>query len=143
MKTISTKINIAASKERIWEVLTDFSRYPEWNPFIRKVEGKAEMGAALKISIQQNKSKTLVFKPKITLFDPPNCLEWIGRLPLKVFQGKHCFYLKEIGGNQVELHHFEEFRGLMHQVIVKRIKKSTQAGFEAMNQAIKKRAEAL
>ncbi|MER3407514.1 MAG: SRPBCC domain-containing protein, partial [Nitrososphaera sp.] len=40
-KEVRTEIEIAAGPQRVWQVITDFARYPEWNPFIRRVEGEA------------------------------------------------------------------------------------------------------
>jgi uncharacterized protein YndB with AHSA1/START domain len=43
-KSIKTEIVINASKEKVWHVLTDFKRYPQWNPFITSVEGELVKG---------------------------------------------------------------------------------------------------
>jgi uncharacterized protein YndB with AHSA1/START domain len=39
MREIRTEIDIRASTDRVWEVLTDLERYPEWNPFITRAGG--------------------------------------------------------------------------------------------------------
>ena len=44
MYQIETEIEIAASPERIWSILMDFSAYPEWNPFIRSLSGDVTPG---------------------------------------------------------------------------------------------------
>src|SRR4029450_13975460 len=51
MRTISATIDIDAPPERVWEVLVDFSAYPEWNPFMREVRGRAEAGARLGVRL--------------------------------------------------------------------------------------------
>jgi hypothetical protein len=33
------QVEIAASTSRIWQVLLDFPRYREWNPFITEIRG--------------------------------------------------------------------------------------------------------
>ena len=35
MKEIHTHIEIAAPAERVWKILTNFSAYQDWNPYIR------------------------------------------------------------------------------------------------------------
>ena len=37
MKELRSQIEIEAPADRVWQVLTDFATYPEWNPFIRRV----------------------------------------------------------------------------------------------------------
>jgi hypothetical protein len=48
MKEINTEIEINASAEKVWQLLTDFAAYPQWNPFIRSVNGKPEEGDKVK-----------------------------------------------------------------------------------------------
>src|SRR4051794_25262595 len=40
------EIEIQAPPERIWEILTDFGAYPQWNPFMPRLDGEARGGAA-------------------------------------------------------------------------------------------------
>ena len=44
MKELHSEIEIAASAQRVWDILTDFSSYPQWNPFIRRISGEAKIG---------------------------------------------------------------------------------------------------
>ena len=39
MPSISATIDIVAPPDAVWEVLTDYARYPEWNPFIVEMSG--------------------------------------------------------------------------------------------------------
>ena len=34
---LNSEIEINASPETVWKLLTDTSRFPEWNPFIRRL----------------------------------------------------------------------------------------------------------
>jgi hypothetical protein len=46
-----SQIEIRASPERIWEILSDFLNYPDWNPFIRNIQGKAVVGERITVDI--------------------------------------------------------------------------------------------
>jgi uncharacterized protein YndB with AHSA1/START domain len=48
LKELRTEIEIAASPQRVWKILTEFERYEEWNPFIRKAAGRAKEGRKAK-----------------------------------------------------------------------------------------------
>jgi len=37
--SVSTEIDIAAPPSAVWKVLTDYDRYPDWNPFLIKLCG--------------------------------------------------------------------------------------------------------
>ncbi len=50
MKEIKTEIDIHSSSEKVWRILTDFSKYPEWNPFIDRISGELKEGSKLSSS---------------------------------------------------------------------------------------------
>ncbi len=52
MEEIKTEVVINAKPEEIWNVLTDFEKYPEWNPFIKSISGAHEEGEQLAIKVQ-------------------------------------------------------------------------------------------
>ena len=43
MQVVTSSIEIAASPERVWQVLTDFASYPKWNPFILSLSGRLKV----------------------------------------------------------------------------------------------------
>ena len=47
VREIRAETVIAAPPEAVWRVLTDFAAYPDWNPFIRSIEGKPWVGTRL------------------------------------------------------------------------------------------------
>ena len=47
MKQFSAKTNIKASKEIIWAILTDAPNYPQWDPWVVRIEGTIAAGAWL------------------------------------------------------------------------------------------------
>jgi uncharacterized protein YndB with AHSA1/START domain len=52
MKELRREIEIEASAERVWRLLTDFARFPKWNPFIRRASGNLKPGQRLEVNIQ-------------------------------------------------------------------------------------------
>jgi len=45
MKTVSATTWIDAQPLKVWAILTDLSRYQEWNPFFVAAAGKSPSGA--------------------------------------------------------------------------------------------------
>jgi hypothetical protein len=49
----------------VWEVLSDFDAYPEWNPFIRRISGSPHEGEKLEVRIEPPGSRGMKFKPTV------------------------------------------------------------------------------
>ena len=143
MKEIKTEIIINASSKDVWNVLTNFSQYPEWNPFIRSLEGQAVEDTKLVATLKLKDRKPMVFKPVVTASEENKKFEWLGKTPLNVVNGRHYFVVEEISNGQVKFVHGEQFTGILAKPFHKRLAEPTQKGFIEMNKALKERAEQL
>lgn len=142
MKEILTELEIAASAERVWAVLTDFARWGEWNPFIPSMEGEARVGARVKFLAKPPGGMSATFRARIVTAEPGRELLWHGSLPVPgLFEGDHRFVLEALGPERVRLVHGEQLRGLLLPLMWGSIGEKTRRGFEAMNAALKARAE--
>ncbi len=142
MREIRTSVDINATPEAVWSVLTDFDAYPEWNPFIRSISGTLAQGEQLDVNLGASGKKPMSFTPVVTAVTPGEGFAWLGHLGMKgIFDGRHQFQLSE-SGTGTRLDHFEEFSGVLSAVVLAAIGSSTSRGFEEMNQALKDRVEA-
>jgi uncharacterized protein YndB with AHSA1/START domain len=71
---LRTEIDIAAPPARVWEVLTDFARYHEWNPFITSISGELVVGEELAITVSPPESSEMAFRPKLVACEEPQKL---------------------------------------------------------------------
>ena len=144
MKEIHTKteIEINAPVERVWGILTDFARFPEWNPFIRQARGELKTGARLEMRAQLLGSKGTTFQPTVMAVEPNRELRWLGRFLLPgMIAGDHRFLLQTLGPERTRFIHEETFRGLLVPLLANWLGRKTRQGFEGMNRALKTRAE--
>ena len=82
------------------------------------------------------------FEPTVTAVDSGRSFEWLGRLLLPgVFDGRHRFELLP-ERNGTRFLQTERFTGVLVPLLKKSLDTRTRAGFEAMNAALKARAEA-
>jgi hypothetical protein len=141
MKTLQTEIIINASAEKVWGIMADFEKFPQWNPFIVKLEGRPEVNTRLRAELK-NGNRVSVFKPKVLVAEKNKAFEWLGSLPIPgIFNGHHYFRIESLNAGQVKFIHGEEFTGLLAGVILNKIGEQTRAGFIAMNKALKEWAE--
>ena len=140
MRRIAVTTEIAAPVEAVWVQLTATSEFPTWNPFITSLEGTLKKGEKLNVRIAPPNGKAMTFRPAVTAADEGRKLEWFGRLLMPgVFDGRHTFTL-EPTATGTRLTQEETFTGILVPLTGSTLAK-TKAGFQAMNEALKVRAE--
>ncbi|MER5885299.1 SRPBCC domain-containing protein [Streptomyces sp. NPDC001941] len=141
MQTISTTVDIDATPQTVWEVLSDLSGYQDWNPFIREAQGTVAPGERLRLKLFPAAGRPIAMSPKVLVADAGRELRWIGHLLIPgVFDGEHHFRLAPgpSGGTRVE--HGERFSGILVPFTGKIIA-NTEHDFARLNAALKERAE--
>ncbi len=143
MPEIQYPIDISAPIARVWEILSDFPAYPSWNPFIRSISGAQTVGSRLHVTIQPQGGKAMALSPTLLNFSPSKEFRWKGQLLIPgVFDGEHYFKLSEPSNGIVRLTHGEIFSGFLVPLVFRgALRNGTELGFQAMNQALKQRAE--
>jgi hypothetical protein len=138
-KTIYTETEINASAAKIWAVLTDFEAFPKWNPFIKYLKGEVKIGNTIEVRIEPPRGTGMTFKPKILEYQKNNKLRWLGKTFIPgLFDGEHCFELKENPTGTTTFIQKENFSGIFVGLFDT---SKTKAGFEAMNMKIKELTE--
>ena len=141
MQTIEVTTDIDAPRSAVWETLTDFETYPEWNPFVTSATGQFREGERVRVRIDPPAGRAMTFRPTVTVWEPEADLEWLGRLVVPgLFDGRHTFRLEELDGDRTRLVQRESFSGLLVGLLLN--EEDIRAGFTAMNEAVRERAEA-
>ena len=142
MRELHTEIEIHATAERVWELLTDLPGYPQWNPFIRRASGRIEVGTRLEVYLQPPGGRGMAFRPTILKVEPSRELRWLGNLIIPgLFDGEHIFLIEKVGEERVRFIQREVFTGLLVPLLWRGIETGTRRGFEEMNNALKAGAE--
>jgi len=142
IRRISHTIDIDATPDSVWRTLADTDAYPEWNPFVRRIDGPLKKSARLAVEIEPPGGRRMKFKPTVLAARPGRELRWLGRLLLRgLFDGEHSLEIEPLGANRSRLTQAERFSGVLVRPLGGALGK-TQHGFEAMNVALKARAEA-
>ena len=140
-KQLRTQIEIDATPERVWHVLTDFDAYSQWNPFMTRASGTPVRGERLMIRMQPEGGRAVTFRPTVREAVPQRRLRWLGRLLVPgIFDGEHSFTIEPLDGG-VRLVQQEDFRGVLVPLFARSLDRRTLPAFERMNEALKQRAE--
>jgi hypothetical protein len=141
-KELRSEVVIDAPSERVWNILTDFATFPEWNPFIRVASGRIVIGERLTITLQPSGGRRTTFRPTVLRSEPNKELRWLGRLGIPgLFDGQHIFELQSSGNSSTHFVQREQFSGIILPFLVGTLRNQTAHGFNEMNEALRKRAE--
>lgn len=143
-KQIRTELVIQATPSKVWSILTDFESYASWNPFIKSISGKPHQGEKIVAHIVPPGQSGMTFQPRLLTVKTNQELRWLGHLFIPgLFDGEHIFELYENTDGTTTFVQRELFTGILVPLFKNMLDKNTYAGFTAMNQALKQRAEGI
>jgi hypothetical protein len=141
MEQLHSEILVQAIPAQVWEILTDFDRYAEWNPFVVQATGIPEQGQRLSVTMSPPGGRSITLKPRVTEATAASVLEWWGHLGVRgILDGRHRFELHEVEQG-TRLLQMETFTGVLVPLLARTLNTGTLAGFNLMNAALKARAE--
>jgi hypothetical protein len=139
VRIVTTTVELDAPPEEIWRVLTDTGAYSRWNPFITELSGNLQVGNRIDVRIAPPGGRAMSFHPTVTDLEPGRKLAWLGHLLIPgLFDGAHSFTLEPLPDSRTRLVQSETFRGVLVR-FSGRLLQNTEAGFTAMNEALRRR----
>ena len=140
---IRTELEIAAPASHVWRILTDFPSYGEWNPFITEIAGELAAERVLRVLLSLPEGRDFTLRPKLLCCEENRELRWRGHLLFPgLFDGEHFFRLEAVSETRTRFVQGENFSGVLVRFSGRTITRAAR-GFVYMNQALKRRAEAL
>jgi hypothetical protein len=107
------KVNIRASAEVLWNLLTDAQGFPRWNSTVTGIDGQIREGGRIRVSVPGT-SRT--FAPKVSGVVPHQRMIWTGGFA-PMFQGVRTFELRPCSDGSTDFDMQERFSGLMFPLI--------------------------
>jgi len=139
MKEYQTEIIMNASIDQVWDVLTDFPAYPQWNPLIGWLKGNFITKGQIEIFVKPlNRSFQATLK-KVQKYEE---FTWVGvQIAPWIISGEHYYRLEKKDETSTRLIHGECFRGLGSLFISKAMLETMENSFRQHNQLLKERVE--
>ena len=143
MFEVAVSTTIDAPAETVWAILTDLSRFAEWNPFVCEAQGVLRVGATVRVRVQPSiRGVHLAFRPDVLACVEPHEIRWRGRFLAEwLGRGDHLFAIEPAGPGRVRFVQREAFSGILPRLARGLLERETRRGFELMNRALKERAE--
>jgi hypothetical protein len=149
MREISTHVDIDADASLVWHILTDFAKYQRWNPLLRNVQGAARRGDTIVITEKRThngklarSSRSAMVRRTVKHVREPHELFWRGGWAAdSIYATERRFRIEALSAGGVRFHQSERFGGLAVPFLWLSLRRECIPAFQAMNQALKARAE--
>jgi hypothetical protein len=103
------EVNIRATPEIIWKLLTDAKGYPDWNSTITGIDGQIRDGERLRLHVP---GTDRTFTPRVSDVIPNERMTWTGGFA-PIFKGVRTFMLTPRNDGTTGFAMEERFAGLM------------------------------
>ncbi|KAI9811144.1 MAG: hypothetical protein M1827_005595 [Pycnora praestabilis] len=142
MYETSQVLSIAAPPSLVWEVLTDLSSYPLWNPFIPACSSTLQPGSSIKMSV-----KLFSFAQpqveKMREYDEGRHFAY-SMIPVPFCLSSYRSHdVESLGGEMTRYTSVFRLKGWMSRVVEYVVGRRLKNGFGGMSEAVKRRAEEL
>jgi len=142
MRQVQTYIDIQAPASLVWAILADFGTYRRWNPLIRGVLGRPTRGAEIEVRLRSTQGDDVSVRSTIVRAHEPRELRWLDHWTLPgLFSSERRFRIEALPEGGVRFHHGEQVQGIMVPLMAGRRRLRGKSGLDAMNTALKQRAE--
>jgi hypothetical protein len=129
------EIQVSALPEVVWEVLTDFGRWPEWNPEVKSMSFEGPLAPG---SMFRWKAGPGTIVSTLEELDPPRYVRWRGRT--MSIAAMHEWRLEQRdGGTHVET--VESFSGFIARLLRRSLQKQLDGALEEGLEHLKREAE--
>ncbi|MFI6041357.1 SRPBCC family protein [Nocardia sp. NPDC051321] len=140
---IDATVDIDAPADLVWQVLTDFPRYGEWNPFVSECSSSLVPGEPIDMLVHLG-ARPRRQREFIRSHTPGHELSYAMKpVPLNTLHSLRSHTLTPLDSNRTRYESHFELAGWLHPVVVALLGKHLQRGFAAMTAGVKERAEYL
>ena len=145
MFVVQAETEIAAPTAVVWAVLTDLEAYDAWSTMLHYRGGALAEGGTIQLRLSLPNGPSYTFAPRVIALEPERCFAWRATTGLRgIFDGEHSFELNSLAKGKTLLRNRERYSGLLAPLFQRLpMMRDAPAGFAAMNEQIRARAEAL
>ena len=139
---IEHRIGVAASAEKVWDVIADLERWPEWNDLHVEVTGKIAIGGSLSLTEVLPGEPPRAAMVSVPDWTPEQQLVWRHKRGFLSHSVRY-FEIDPLNNEGCILANGEIFDGMIGEDWAIKRRGKFQRAFQAINEKIKARAEAV
>lgn len=142
-KIIESKIIINAPIQKVWDVLADFEKYPQWNPFTPKIEIQPDQlgsDVILHVRLNPKSPKLTIQKEQLLAWDQGQQMSW-GITKTWYIQTVRIQKLTALDSQTTEYYTSDAFEGPLTWLVLLLFQQKIQIGFDKVAAGLKRQVE--
>jgi hypothetical protein len=136
------RLGVRASAETIWTILADIDGWASWNPLYTRASGVIRMGSTLELELSLPGQAAREIRPVVIDWVPNEQVHWRLSMLGGLVKSTRYLEIEELAPGSCIFSNGELFGGLLGPSVARRLGGPIRAGFRAMGEALKARAEA-
>jgi hypothetical protein len=139
---IEHRIGIQTPAAVIWPIISEIHGWHEWNPLYTKAEGILGFESVLTLELSLPGEKPRTIRPVVVDWTPNEQILWRLNSFAGLLRSVRYIEVETLTETGCIFSNGEIFEGPLQGMIPKRLRRSIKAGFTAMGEAVRDRAEA-
>jgi hypothetical protein len=136
------RLGIKAPADVIWEIISDISTWPAWNPLYPEAQGVVGYGERLTLTLALPGAKPRIIRPAILDWAPDEAIHWRLSMVGGLVATTRYLEIEKMSDTGCIFSNGEIFSGLLGPAVGRQMRRPIRAGFAALGEAVRDQAEA-
>ncbi|MHB8528413.1 MAG: SRPBCC family protein [Caulobacteraceae bacterium] len=141
MIKIEHRLGVQAPAEAIWAAVSDIAGWGAWNPLYPRAQGVLAMGERLTLDVALPGQQPRTIRPVVVDWVPNEQIHWSLTMASGLVRTTRYIEIEALTETGCIFSNGEIFGGLLGPLVARRMRGAVRAGFQAMGEAVKARAE--
>ena len=142
-RAVEHRIGVQAPAELVWEIVSDFSTWSDWNPIHPQAEGQLKIGTPLTVHHALPGEPVRVLQPVVQDWVPYEQLHWRSSRLGGFVTAIRYIEIENMGPGSSTFSNGELFVGLLVRWVSRDERRKLKAAYAQMGEALRDHAEAL
>jgi hypothetical protein len=141
-KLIEHRIAIAAPAEVVWELISDFPSWRQWNPLYSWSEGSLDLGQLIHMKLTVPGSRPISFSAKVTELVDKQRVQYQAQVLGGLLRGTRYITIERSGPEKCIVVNGEIMEGLLAPIVAWCAVERVRLGLQLMSEGLQKVSEA-
>jgi hypothetical protein len=142
-RAVEHRTGVQAPAEIVWEVISDFTTWSDWNPIHPRIEGELRIGTPLTVDVVLGEGQASTIQPVVQDWVPFEQLHWRTKRLRGFVTAIRYLEIENMGPSNATFSNGELFMGPLVRWVSRDERRKLRGAYTRMGEAVRDHAEAL